>query len=108
MDPAEDLAGSVAAVLGLQLWLEHAGNDLTTESSQGVALEKNDEPVYPLASPSYHMATGTQLYLGPFLFGYVPGFSLDGSATDIIITFVLIAIGTWAYAWFLSGVWLGW
>ncbi|MEA3290733.1 MAG: TRAP transporter fused permease subunit, partial [Pseudomonadota bacterium] len=25
------------------------------------------------------------LYLAPFLFGYVPGFSLDGSATDIIV-----------------------
>jgi TRAP transporter 4TM/12TM fusion protein len=48
------------------------------------------------------------LYLGPFLFGYVPGFSLDGSATDIAITFVLIIIGTWAYSWLLSGIWLKW
>ena len=48
------------------------------------------------------------LYLGPFLFGYVPGFSLNGSATDIAITFVLILIGTWAYSWFLSGIWLDW
>lgn len=46
------------------------------------------------------------LYLGPFLFGYVPGFSLNGSATDIVITFVLILFATWAYAWFLSGIWL--
>lgn len=48
------------------------------------------------------------LYLGPFLFGYVPGFSLDGSPTDIVITFVLVTIGTYAYAWLLSGVWLDW
>lgn len=48
------------------------------------------------------------LYLGPFLFGYVPGFSLNGSSTDIAITFVLIAIGTWAYSWLLSGIWLSW
>jgi TRAP transporter 4TM/12TM fusion protein len=48
------------------------------------------------------------LYLGPFLFGYVPGFSLDGSASDIVISFVLIALGTWAYAWLLSGIWLSW
>jgi TRAP transporter 4TM/12TM fusion protein len=47
------------------------------------------------------------LYLGPFLFGYVPGFSLNGSATDIVIAFVLILIGTYAYAWFLSGIWIG-
>ncbi|MBF0287435.1 MAG: TRAP transporter fused permease subunit [SAR324 cluster bacterium] len=46
------------------------------------------------------------LYLSPFLFGYVPGYSLDGSPTDIIITFVLIIVGTYAYSWFLSGIWL--
>ncbi len=46
------------------------------------------------------------LYLGPFLFGYVPGFSLNGSATDILVSFVLIFFGTWAYSWLLSGVWL--
>nr|VFK39987.1 MAG: TRAP transporter, 4TM/12TM fusion protein [Candidatus Kentron sp. TC]VFK55875.1 MAG: TRAP transporter, 4TM/12TM fusion protein [Candidatus Kentron sp. TC] len=46
------------------------------------------------------------LYLAPFLFGYVPGFSLDGSARDITITFVLILVATYAYSWFLSGIWL--
>ena len=46
------------------------------------------------------------LYLAPFLFGYVPAFSLDGSAQDIVIAFVLIFFGTWAYAWLLSGIWL--
>ncbi len=45
------------------------------------------------------------LYLGPFLFGYVPGFSLNGSALDIIKAFVIIAIGTWAYSYFLSMHW---
>jgi len=45
------------------------------------------------------------LYLGPFLFGYVPGFSLNGSATDIIKAFVLILFGTYAYSWLLSGIW---
>ena len=46
------------------------------------------------------------LYLGPFLFGYVPAFSLDGSATDIIKAFVIILLGTYAYSWFLSGIWM--
>jgi TRAP transporter 4TM/12TM fusion protein len=45
------------------------------------------------------------LYLGPFLFGYVPAFSLDGSAMDIVKAFVLIIIGTYAYSYFLSGIW---
>lgn len=47
------------------------------------------------------------LYLGPFLFGYVPAFSLDGSAMDIIKAFILIIFGTWAYSWLLSGIWWG-
>ena len=46
------------------------------------------------------------LYLAPFIFGYVPAFTLDGSAMDIVITFVLVFFGTWAYCWFLSGVWM--
>jgi TRAP transporter 4TM/12TM fusion protein len=46
------------------------------------------------------------LYLGPLLFGYVPGFSLDGSSTDIIKAFIAIFFGTWAYSWFLSGIWV--
>jgi len=46
------------------------------------------------------------LYLAPFLFGYIPAFSLNGSTTDILITFVLIFFGTFAYAWLLSGIWL--
>ncbi len=46
------------------------------------------------------------LYLGPFLFGYVPGFSLDGSTMDIVKAFVLILIGTYVYAFILSGYWV--
>jgi TRAP transporter 4TM/12TM fusion protein len=52
------------------------------------------------------------LYLGPFLFGYVPAFSLNGSATDIVKAFALIIIGTYVYAYLLSGIWfknmVGW
>ena len=48
------------------------------------------------------------LYLAPFIFGYVPGFSLNGSATDIAITFVMVFFGTWAYSFILSGVWMSW
>ncbi len=46
------------------------------------------------------------LYLGPLLFGYVPGFSLNGSSMDIVKAFVAIFFGTWAYSWFLSGIWI--
>ncbi len=46
------------------------------------------------------------LYLGAFLFGYVPAFALDGSARDIVVAFVLIIVGTYAYSWLLSGIWM--
>ena len=46
------------------------------------------------------------LYLAPFLFGYVPGFSLNGSPVDIIKAFVLIIIATWFFSYMLSGIWL--
>jgi TRAP transporter 4TM/12TM fusion protein len=48
------------------------------------------------------------LYLAPFIFGYVPAFSLNGSGTDIAITFVLVFFGTWLYSWILSGIWMDW
>ena len=46
------------------------------------------------------------LYLGPFLFGYVPAFSLDGSHMDIVKAFGLILVGTYAYSWLMSGIWI--
>ncbi|QAR33370.1 TRAP transporter fused permease subunit [Geovibrio thiophilus] len=45
------------------------------------------------------------LYLAPFLFGYVPAFSLDGSSMDIVKAFILIIIGTWLYSYLLSFAW---
>jgi TRAP transporter 4TM/12TM fusion protein len=46
------------------------------------------------------------LYLGAFLFGYVPGFTLNGSTMDIVKAFALIIIGTYGYTWLLSGIWM--
>ncbi len=46
------------------------------------------------------------LYLAPFLFGYVPAFTLNGSATDIGVAFALIVVGTYFYSWLLSGIWM--
>ncbi len=46
------------------------------------------------------------LYLGPFLFGYVPGFSMQGTPLDIAKAYILITIGTYLYAWLMSGIWL--
>ena len=46
------------------------------------------------------------LYLGPFLFGFVPGFSLTGSSMDIVKTFIIIIFATWLYSYLLSGIWI--
>ena len=44
------------------------------------------------------------LYLAPFLFGYIPAFSLDGSTYDIAVAFLLITAGTWGYSRLLSAI----
>ena len=46
------------------------------------------------------------LYLAPFLFAYIPAFSLDASSRDILIWFSLITVAVFAYAWFLSFIWV--
>jgi TRAP-type uncharacterized transport system fused permease subunit len=45
------------------------------------------------------------LYLSPFLFGYVPGYTLNGSTMDIVKVFVLVIVGTYGYAYFMSFHW---
>jgi TRAP transporter 4TM/12TM fusion protein len=47
------------------------------------------------------------LYLAPFLFAYVPAFSLDAPAMQIAIWFPAIAASVFVYAWFMSGIWFG-
>jgi TRAP transporter 4TM/12TM fusion protein len=45
------------------------------------------------------------LYIGPFLFGYVPEFSLNGSLWDIVRVFVMIIIGNYLFAYLMSFSW---
>lgn len=45
------------------------------------------------------------LYLGPFLFGFVPEFSLQGDLWDIVKVFALIIVGNYMYSYFLSFAW---
>jgi TRAP transporter 4TM/12TM fusion protein len=45
------------------------------------------------------------LYIGPFLFGYVPEFSLNGSWWDIVWVFTIIIIGNYLFAYLLSLSW---
>lgn len=45
------------------------------------------------------------LYLAPFIFAYVPAFSLDDTPIRIAMWFTGITACVYAYAWFLSGIW---
>jgi len=45
------------------------------------------------------------LYLAPFLFAYVPAFSLNADPINIAMWFSIIIASVYAYAWFLSGIW---
>jgi hypothetical protein len=61
------MAGTSSFTLGLNLWLEHAGNDVRSDPEGNVFLTADGSVPQPHATPGYDMATGTQLYLGPFL-----------------------------------------
>ena len=43
--------------------------------------------------------------LTPFLFGYVPGYSLQGGTMAVVKTMILIVIGTYLYAYLMSFHW---
>jgi len=62
-----------------------------------------EAPVWKTAFSSFKFAKF--LYLGSFLFGYVPGFTLQGDFYDIAKAFDLILIGAYFYAYLLSFVW---
>jgi len=62
-----------------------------------------EAPMWRTAFSSFKFAKF--LYLGPFLFGFVPGFTLQGDFWDISKAFVLIIIGNFLYSYFLSFAW---
>jgi TRAP transporter 4TM/12TM fusion protein len=45
------------------------------------------------------------LYVAPFLFGYIPEFTLNGSIWDIVKMFALIIVGNFMLSYFLSFAW---
>ena len=45
------------------------------------------------------------LYLAPFMFAYIPAFSLDAEPMQITIWFSVIVVCVFSYSWFLSGIW---
>ena len=61
-------AGTKSLTLGANLWLEHAGDGVPTPAEGDVFLTGEDGQVpAPQATPSYDMASGTQVFIGPYL-----------------------------------------
>jgi len=46
------------------------------------------------------------LYLSPFLFGYVPAYSLQGDTMAIVRAMILIVVGTYLYSYIMSFHWV--
>ncbi len=61
------LAGTASLTLGFSLWLEHAGDGVVEPSRSNVLLTKDGEVPAPQATPEYEMASGTQVFLGPYV-----------------------------------------
>lgn len=61
------LGGTTALALGASLWLEHAGDGVATAPDNNVVLTKSGSIPQPQATPAYDLASGTQLFIGPFL-----------------------------------------
>ena len=105
--PLTELGVNPIAAHMIVYWLSQDSNitpPVCIAAFTGAAIAKAD--MWKTAFSAFKFAKF--LYLAPFIFGYVPAFSLDGGASDIVIAFVLIIVGTWGYAWLLSGIWLDW
>jgi hypothetical protein len=61
------LAGTTALSLGLDSWIETAGDGVTTEPEGNRRLAKSGTIPSPIATPAYDAASGAQWYFGPFV-----------------------------------------
>jgi hypothetical protein len=61
------LVGTTSLALGASLWLEHAGDGVTTPARGDVYLTKDGVVPAPQATPAYVMASGTQVFIGPYV-----------------------------------------
>jgi hypothetical protein len=58
---------TMAVALGAILWFETAGSDVTSASSGSQYLAGGSTPATPIPTPSYHLATGAQTFIGPYI-----------------------------------------
>jgi hypothetical protein len=60
------VGASTALVLGAMLWAESAGSSAATAPDANRNIGGNGTLV-PISTPQYHLATGSQIFLGPYL-----------------------------------------
>lgn len=62
------MAGTASFTFGFNLWLEHAGNGVESPGRGDILLTGGESDVpQPQATPTYDMAAGTQVFIGPYL-----------------------------------------
>ena len=104
--PLTELGVSPIAAHMIVYWLSQDSNitpPVCIAAFTGAAIAKAN--MWKTAFSAFRFAKF--LYLAPFLFGYVPAFSLEGSTYDIAVAFLLIAVGTWGFSRLLSAIRLG-
>ena len=85
-------------------WLSQDSNispPVSIAAFAGAAIAK--APIWPTAFNAFKFAKF--LYVAPFLFGFVPAFSLEASITNILMWFAIIIAGNFAVSYLLSFAW---
>jgi len=58
---------SLAVALGAMGWFENAGQNLQSNASGSAYIGSSSVTPTPIPTPSYHLASGTQVFIGPYV-----------------------------------------
>ena len=61
------IARASTLAIGAQVWAENAGDSAVTSRDAARYIVRNGAPVAVIPTPSYALATGTQVFLGPYI-----------------------------------------
>jgi TRAP transporter 4TM/12TM fusion protein len=98
------LGVSLIAAHFIVYWLSQDSNispPVCIAAFVGAAIAKAN--MWRTAFHAFHFAK--YLYVAPFLFAYVPAFTLVGTTGEIVRGLILITLFTWAFSWALSFTW---
>jgi hypothetical protein len=58
---------ALAIALGLTGWFEAAGQGVQSKASPDAYIGSASVTPVPISTPSYHLASSTQIFIGPYL-----------------------------------------